>query len=150
MIFPSPVYPGGAPWLVLANQTWAKDMDRFLPEMVKSKQSFSQFSPLLVFRLWVNSGAYVLNGALLYEMDPGCVLIKYGKIHRHGNDCHEARSLCSQIPGNRRSGTLCRTTKRSSRVSQEAEEERREHGPEPLLGFHGTEWARQGRDAVWA
>ena len=69
-------------------------------------------------------------------MYPGFVLIRSGKVHKHRNDHHEGRSLYSQIPRKRRHGIPCRATQGSTKVSQEAEGERRElPRAEPFLGF---------------
>lgn len=45
------------------------------------------------------------------QMSLGFALIRYGKIHRCGNDCHEGGSLFTQrpVPGSRRYGLTCHT-----------------------------------------
>lgn len=71
------------------------------------------------------------------EMCLRFVLIQYDR-----NNCLEGGRLYSQIPKHRRQGTPCRAP--WGRTSQEAERERAEHGPEPLLGFFWEEIAEAG------
>lgn len=49
------------------------------------------------------------------------VLVRYGKTYTHGYDCHEGRSMYSQIPRNMKYVTLDRSHG-NTRVGQEAEE----------------------------
>lgn len=78
------------------------------------------------------------------EMDPELVLTRYGKICRHGNDCREGRSLYLLIPRNRRQGCHAGPQGESTGVSKKAEEEKEEHGSEPLLGFSGDGMDKAG------
>lgn len=62
------------------------------------------------------------------KMYLGFVLMKYGKIHGHENNCHEGRSSYLQISKNRSPNMPHRATWRRTRVIQEAE------GPEKSMG----------------
>lgn len=68
---------------------------------------------------------------------PGFVSIKYGETHRHGNDCHDRRSLYSQIPRNRSHGTSRRATWGSTSIGQEAEREVGRAWPKAFTGGFG-------------
>lgn len=51
------------------------------------------------------------------------VLVRYGKLYRHGNDCPERSFYVPRFPRSRRHSMLCmRATRGGTRVGQEAEE----------------------------
>ena len=78
-------------------------------------------------------------------MYSGFVLIRFGKTCKHRYDNHEGRSLCSQIPRNRKHTIPCGTHGNNT-VSQEAKEVRRESVAQSIYwGIPGKEGARQGR-----
>lgn len=66
--------------------------------------------------------------------------------HADSNDYHKGKSLCSQVPRNRRFHTPDRAVPGNTRVSQKAEERRKEHGPAPFPGvFVGEGMGQEGR-----
>ena len=71
-----------------------------------------------------------------FKVYPGFLLVRYGKTRRHGNDCHQGRSLYSQIPRNRRHGTL------QGHTGQESEGVREKLGQAPSLYIF---WGKNGQ-----
>lgn len=78
------------------------------------------------------------------QMYLGFVLMRCGKTHRPGNDCHEGgRSLETgglawhARPGGDGPGSVMGQKRK-----------RGDHGLEPFLGFCEKEWARQGKYTV--
>jgi len=82
------------------------------------------------------------------EMDPEFILTRYGKIHRHGNDCREGRTLYVEIPRNRRHG--CHARPQGKALGSVRRQKRKKENMVQSLywGFQGMEWTKQGRYAV--
>lgn len=87
---------------------------------------------------WVHSGDWMFKGS------PGFGFIRYGKTHRHGNDCHEGRILLySQIPKNRRPWHTTQGHMGKHQGWSGSSERKRRHGKSLYCGVHGKESGRQ-------
>lgn len=73
----------------------------------KWEEEFSLSTVLYLEILW--------NVQTCFKTHPELVLIRYGKTHRHGNDCHKGINLYSHFPRNRKYNIQGRSKKNQHR-----------------------------------